>query len=168
MDHVAYLVVKPREMIDKALAHIVQELDAHLKAKLAVSEDTVILSGIMNQDGTVAIWGENKIVVSLVHVLEDRTIRMQAKDSSATALNLHMLVSAYYAAGNYTESLRTISIVMDFFRNKPVLNLPDAGEGSKGQIMVSLENTDIETMHNIWSMLGAKYMPCLLYRLRLQ
>ena len=58
-------------MIYETLICITDEINSNFKRKLQTKEEKAILSGIVNQDGTVAIQGENKIIVTLLNVEKD-------------------------------------------------------------------------------------------------
>ena len=55
-------------MIYEALSCLTDEINEYFRNKLRINEDKAVLSGIVNQDGTIAIQGENKIVITLVNI----------------------------------------------------------------------------------------------------
>ena len=55
-------------MIDTAISHIAGELNLFLKRSFELDEDVVVVSNILEQDGSVASHVNNKIVVSLVNL----------------------------------------------------------------------------------------------------
>ena len=56
-------------MIYEALSCLVDEINEHFRIRLKVSEDKVSLSAIVNQDGTIAIQGENKVFITTVYIV---------------------------------------------------------------------------------------------------
>jgi hypothetical protein len=50
-------------MIDVAISHIAAQLNLSLRRTLQVGEDVVVLSNIVEQDGTLAQHVANKLVV---------------------------------------------------------------------------------------------------------
>src|SRR5690606_25483092 len=99
-------------MIYEALSCQSDEINELFRIKLKISEDKVVLSAIVNQDGSTGIQGENKVWVTLVKS-EKESIgpsnsgipgsSVLINKSSAVTINLYVLFSAYFSNGNYPE-----------------------------------------------------------------
>jgi hypothetical protein len=61
-------------MIHEALTFIQSQLNEYFRNRFGLSEDVVIISNIVNQDGSNAIKDENKVILSLVGMEEERMI----------------------------------------------------------------------------------------------
>lgn len=61
-------------MIYKSLTCIAEELNDFFKLKLSIAEKKIVLSGLLNADGSIAISEENKIVITIVN-LEKETLQ---------------------------------------------------------------------------------------------
>ena len=59
-------------MIDSALFSIVNELNSSLNLKFNLNENRVVASNLLNLDGSLSIKDENRIVVSLVNIEEEK------------------------------------------------------------------------------------------------
>lgn len=163
-------------MILEALSCVTREMNDYFKHVLELNEDKVILSAIMNQDGTIAIQGENKVVITLINIQREAFISStpvfggpKATVTQPISINLHIMVSAYCTAANYAESLRYISRVISFFQQKnpfTAANTPGL-DPSIEKLQFEMVNPDAETLNSIWATLGAKYMPSLLYKMRM-
>ncbi len=165
-------------MIYETLVCITEEINNNFKRNLQTNEEKVILSGIMNQDGTVAIQGENKIVVTLLNVEKDTIGKSSAgaaagvtmpNTAAAVNINLYVLFSAYFSSGNYPEALRFISFVVAYFQSKNVFtraNTPGM-DNRIGKLIVEMESPGADKLNNIWTTLGAKYMPSVVYKVRM-
>jgi hypothetical protein len=158
-------------MIYESLACLTEELNELLKAKLNSKEDKAVLSGIVAPDGSMAVQGENKVLVTLVNL--EREPAAAAKTipnrSAAVNINLYILFSAYFGSGNYTESLRFLSFIVTFFQHKNVFthtNTPRMDSGI-GKLILEMESLTPDKMNNLWTTLGAKYMPSVLYKARM-
>jgi hypothetical protein len=165
-------------MIYQSLHCLAEEINDFFKAKLQITEDKVLLSSIVNQDGTVAIPGENKIVLTLV-TIEKETAQTSAgyPSSSRTSngqisalnINLQIMLSAYFSGSNYPEGLKFLSFIIAFLQRKPVFNqsntprLPNEIE----KLSFDLDIVGSDKLSHIWTMLGAKYMPSVIYKLRM-
>lgn len=150
---------------------LTDEINAWFKTKLKISEDKVILSGMVNPDGSVAIREENKIIVTLVNVEKETVGQTGAVPhmSSPLNLNLYILFSAWFAAANYQEALRFLSFVMGFLQQKNVFNRSNTPQMDDGiaKMIFEMENLTAEKLNNMWSTLGAKYMPSVMYKVRM-
>ena len=162
-------------MINKALTCLTEEMNEYFLNKLKISEDKVILSGIINQDGTIAIQGENKIIVTLVNVAEAPTHknyppvneRPTGNSQPTPIINLTVLFSAYFSGNNYSEALHFLSCIILFFQQKNVFTSSDTAglDDTIEAITVEMQGITTEELNNLWAALGAKYMPSVLYRI---
>lgn len=165
-------------MIFEALTSMIDDINEHFRNKLKINEDKIILSGIVNQDGSLAVQGENKLLVTLVSVENDTTgagngnnlsSKAMANISSGININLHILFSAYFTSNNYPESLRFLSFIIAYFQGKNVFtrsNTPKMDNRIE-KLIFKLENLGIERQNNVWTMLGAKYIPSVMYQVRM-
>ena len=165
-------------MIYEALSCLTEEINQYFRIRLKVSEDKVVLSAILNQDGTIAIQGENKILVTLVNIEKESIGKsnsgipgssMLINKSSALTINLYVLFSAYFSNGNYPEALRFISFIIAYFQQNSVftrLNTPRLYVDIE-KLVFEMASISPEQLNNIWGSLGAKYMPSVVYKVRM-
>jgi hypothetical protein len=165
-------------MIYESLSCLTDEINQYFKNKLKTAEDAVVLSGIVGQDGTVAIQGENKVVITLVNIEKEITGSgsgarmaggMSTGQSTALNINLYVLFSAYFKPGNYGEALRFLSFVIAYFQYKNVFTRANTPQLDAGIDKLIFEMAAItpEQLNNIWGSLGAKYMPSVVYKMRM-
>jgi hypothetical protein len=162
-------------MILEALSCLAEEMNQYFRNKLKVNEEKVILSAITNQDGTVAIQGENKVVITLVNIEKESVAKNTTSGgrggdiSPSVSVNLFLMFSAYFSATNYPESLRFIDFVIAFLQEKSVFtsaNTPRL-DNSIEKLSFEMESPGAEKLNNIWATMGAKYMPSVLYKMRM-
>jgi hypothetical protein len=84
-------------------------------------------------------------------------------------INLYVLFSAYFSAGNYSEALRFLSFVMGYLQQKNVFNRSNTPQLDSHivKLVFEIENLSMERMNNVWATIGAKYMPSVLYKMRM-
>ena len=165
-------------MIYEALSCLAEEINEYFRIRLKISEDKVVLSAIVNQDGTVAIQGENKILITLVNIERESIGKSNSgipgssvliNKSSALTINLYVLFSAYFSNGNYPEALRFISFIIAYFQQNSVftrMNTPRL-DADIEKLVFELAPISPEQLNNIWGSLGAKYMPSVVYKVRM-
>lgn len=167
-------------MINEALTCLAKELNGYLKNKQMLgseSEEKVLLSGLVNQSGQIAIKDENTIVITLVNIEEEPVSRTDSLVSNRTAvnmpdpvcINLYILFSAYFSRSNYEESLKFLSLVVSFLQEKNVFtpsNTPGL-DPKIDKLSVEMVNLSTEELNNLWATLGTKYIPSVFYKLRM-
>lgn len=162
-------------MIDSALFSIVNELNSTLNLKFNLNENRVVASNLLNLDGSLSIKDENRIVVSLVNIEEEKTATPNGFGVPITGnnhpiyLNMYVLFYSLFNEKLYEESLKFISAIIGFFQSKKVFT-PNNTSGLDQQIdkiLVEINNISFHEQSNILSALGAKYAPCVLYKMRM-
>ena len=162
-------------MIDSALFSIVNELNSTLNVKFNLNENRVVASNLLNLDGSLSIKDENRIVVSLVNIEEEKTATPNGFGVPITGnnhpiyLNMYVLFYSLFNEKLYEESLKFISAIIGFFQSKKVFT-PNNTSGLDQQIdkiLVEINNISFHEQSNILSALGAKYAPCVLYKMRM-
>ncbi|AFL81193.1 hypothetical protein Aeqsu_1713 [Aequorivita sublithincola DSM 14238] len=167
-------------MIDKALSFITDFLNQELKRTCDISSNLVIASGLVNPDGSVSENIQNKIVISVIN-LENETFPKSLDNFRTTAsntydktappvyLNLYLLISANYDSSNYLESLKMLSTVITSFHSNSYFtknehpNMPSPLE----KLTLEIYNVPITELSHIWNGFGAKYVPSVVYKLRM-
>ncbi len=166
-------------MIDTALGFILAELNTFLGARVHSSEPLAVLSHLANPDGTTPTGIENKLVLSLVNIEREAAAPalgikgggehgQYSRRNPALNLNLSLLVCASFG-NNYTEALRFLSIALSFFQARPNFTAQSSSAFPRelARLNIELVSLDTQALNNLWSILGAKYLPSALYKLRM-
>ena len=168
-------------MIDETVKFIERELNTFFKFRMETIEDKALASGIVNQDGSLAIREENKVLISLVDIQEEGILKNTGvqhsirnggfiKSPMPVHLNLYILFSALFGNGNYTESLRYVSEVIRFFQSRPVFDraaYPALQNTAIDRLVFEMYHPDYQARNNLWSTLGAKYIPSVIYKVKM-
>lgn len=162
-------------MIDSAIFGIVKELNSSLNIKFRLNEDRVVASNLLNLDGSLSLKDENRIVVSLVNLEEERTATPNGfgvpinGHNHPVYINIYVLFYSLFNEKLYEESLKFISAIIGFFQSKKVFtpnNTPGL-DNKIEKILVEISNMTFHEQSNVLSVLGAKYAPCVLYKMRM-
>jgi len=165
-------------MVDSALNHITAQLNQFLKNRFDLGEDVVVLSNLLEQDGNVGPHVNNKLVLFLVNIEKDAVpgrVNYGASMASSRVvegyppifLNLYVMVAAHF--NKYSESLKFISNAISFFQRRPVFdhqNSPDL-DPRIDRLVLDIENLDIKDLSTLWGVLSGKYLPSILYKVRM-
>lgn len=167
-------------MISAAIGHLASQLNQQLKQQFQLIEDVVVVSNLVELDGSVAPNANNKLVLTLVNIEKDTLpFRPQGhvrgrdqrllQTSPPLFINLYLMMSANFGAGNYTEALKYISQAIAFFQQHPLfdqLNSPGL-DARIERLVLDIENLPIPDLNNLWSLLGGRYLPSMFYKVRM-
>ncbi|WP_020589068.1 DUF4255 domain-containing protein [Desulfobacter curvatus] len=167
-------------MINNVLELVTTSLNRYLKIRFEFSEHMVVLSSLVEPDGTMVSATDNKLVISLVGIERDTCANTSpvvntkgeggasAKARPGIRLNLYIMVAANFSAGNYNEGLKILSQAIGFFQKHPVFtrhNIPDM-DPKIGKLIFSIENMSIRDLSSLWSVISNKYLPSVLYKIQ--
>lgn len=165
-------------MIYNALHSVVVQLNAFLKLRFRQTEDKAILGSILNEEGTVPEGNRNKVIMTVVN-LEQETARQKAQQyqrgpnhtvrllNEPYDFNLDVLVTALFL--DYNEALKFLSESIYFFQAHNVFdksNTPNLSDNIQ-QLTFQVIKLSYGEAHNLWTALGAKYMPSVLFKMRM-
>lgn len=180
-------------MIRTALEFIQDELNLYVQKKDPDNfgnKNLGILSNIVSQDGTFEFDSSNgdidhRIIISLVNIEECKLAENQSYFTKghnnqiqhvnpAVNLNLYILFTAY--SDDYKSSLRNLSYVIGFFQSNPVFTedqFPHMNAKTNKpwqkieKLLFDMHSLSLEHQNHLWASIGAKYLPSVLYKMRL-
>lgn len=165
-------------MIYAAVFHIANQLNQFLKRSFDLNEDVVVVSNVLEQDGTLAPNINNKLVVFLVNVERENSSSIASPFNNAgnrsstyppVFLNLYVMVAGNFGGSNYSEGLKFLSNAVSFFQRQPVFDhqiTPDLDKRIN-KLALDIENLNIQDLSSMWGMLSGKYLPSVLYKVRM-
>jgi hypothetical protein len=159
-------------MIHEALTIISDKLNTYFTNRFSLNEERLVLSNIVNQDGSVAINESDKMILTLINLQEEAIASMNSRMVGVNRpvnLNLFILFSAYFTGGNYEEALKFLSATIGFFQSNPVINHHNTPEldDSIEKLSCEIVNTDLQSLSHLWGVLGGKHMPSVMYKIRM-
>ena len=167
-------------MIDAGLSFVQRRLNTWLKHVFDDQEPTrAVLGRFVDPAQEAQDNIKDKVVIQLIR-LEQTTMPHQARQphgsgspqaamSSPVYLNLYLLICANFSAVNYEQALAYLSRVVEFFQVNAVFdrqNSPDLPEGMQ-KLCFDIEDIGPHDLGTIWGMLGSKYQPSVIYKVRL-
>lgn len=168
-------------MIDEAISFLEKELNSYFKMKLRTIEDKAIASSLVNQDGSLAIKEENKVIITLVDLQEEAVLRNAGVQNSLhnggfiksplpVHLNLFVMFASFFSTNNYQEALKHLSQVILFFQSRRVFDRADypvLNDTQLEKLTIEMYHPDYQARNNLWSTLGAKYIPSVIYKIKM-
>ena len=165
-------------MIDKALLFTNEVLDQFLRNRFSLDESKVVLNNLIEANGSLPQINQNKIVISLINIERETAKPFYVRNqkladgnysdiSPSERYNLDLLISSNF--DDYGETLRFLNAVITFFQVNTSI---DAGTFSNipadlTKLEFDIEKISYHQMQSLWTAMGAKYQPSVIYKLRL-
>jgi hypothetical protein len=167
-------------LIQAAINHLATQLNSYLKRTNNLSEDIVVVSNLVEADGSASSHTNNKLVMFLTNIEKDTMPQRNSSgvrgfdgralmSSQPLYINLYMMLAANYSGANYAEALKFISKAISFFQIQPIFDRqssPDLDSRIE-KLVLDIENLNIQDLSNLWGLLGGKYLPSVYYRIRM-
>lgn len=164
-------------MIDLALNFVKQVLNQQLRNQFGLDADAVIMNHLVETNGNAPLANQNKMVLTLINLESETNKQFYGGNRSAQGgivqqlqpaarFNLDILLTASFDV--YNEALKFLSATISFFQTTPTLTkqaFPAMPE-SLVQLQFEVENSPYLQTHNLWSALGAKYQPSVIFKIR--
>jgi len=169
-------------MLDLTLKFLSEEINQYLAQQpgLIMGDMSLVMaaaSRIFDADANnLEVPLTNKAIISLVNVEEDRIGRQQeafTKTSSGVnyanpPVRLNLYVLFVMNLKSHEQALRWLSCIIRFFQFQAVftpLSHP-ALNPAIAQLNVEMVSLSFEQSNQLWSTLGGKYLPSVLYKIR--
>jgi hypothetical protein len=168
-------------MIDVLLIHIRDLLNQYFKNQYGITDNKVIVSNLLENSSSVSSAElENKIVCFLFSIEEETSMKNKSSrslgsgsafldKSSPLYLNLQLVYCANFKSKNYLEGLNYLSQTLNFFHQNRVLNPASIQGLSKRVEKITFElcTLSYDNISQIWSAVGSKILPAVVYKVGL-
>lgn len=165
-------------MLDVALAFLADEFNAYLLRRTgSLGVGKMEPGALLDDTGKLAIT-KGTVRLSIINIEEERATRAQLPErvlvdgremTLPPELRLNLTLLAAADMNGYDTTLKGLSQVLAFFQSHPVFTVDDYPglDPRLGQLSVEMFSVGHETLNQIWACLGAKYLPSVLYKVRL-
>lgn len=113
-----------------------------------------------------------RIILTLISIEEENAMKNNyplmkvgsnfIKEKSAVYVNIYLLLSAKYAT--YDTGLKAISQVVSCFQTARKVWFTN--DGIQQEAVLNLHNLGFENLNNLWTVLGGRYLPSVIYKAR--
>lgn len=165
-------------MLNKALQFTSDVLDQFLKNRFGLDENKVLLNRLINSDGSILPENQNKVIISLINIEKETNqpinSNQQKKDkgnlsnnSFTEKYNLDILISSNF--NDYNETLKFLTEAITFFHVNTCIDATRFANFPKGlnKIEYDFEKVTFQNMQSLWTAMGAKYQPSVIYKMTL-
>jgi hypothetical protein len=160
-------------MIHQIVSAFVSQLNEFIRNELGLADDIVIASNLMDIKGGALMQIDNKVCVFVQNIEEEKLLKNTSFHSnngmaSQMFINIYVVFAANFPEPNYQEALRYVSLVIEFFQGKPLFDRSNTPElpTSVDKVAVEFFNQSIQDLNNLWSLIGAKYVPSVVYKVK--
>jgi hypothetical protein len=176
----AFTILPPATttMVDIALKFLRDELASYILARTASSLEEVKLTKIVDDDGKHSHLTGDVVLINLVNVEEERTVKEQLPTYTyidgqhvvlepELRLNLHLLFATYFQ--QYDVGLKYLAYVVTFFQSHSYFT-PTKNPGLDSRIeklVVELQPLGYDQVSQIWTYVGGKQLPSVVYKVRM-
>lgn len=168
-------------MIQEAFQCTRNVINQYITNKYGLDETRVIVNKIVDQSGAISLENKNKVVLSLIHIEQEtekhfyNSNKKQTKGDvevsqspSPEEYHIYMLVTSCF--DDYNETLKFLDTSIRFFQTYPLLyksNFAAIPDSIQKLTFEKQGNEGYVQMHNLWTAMGAKYQPSVVYKMRL-
>jgi len=170
-------------MLEAAISLIATQLNQALRTAFQVTEELVVMSNLVDVNGNTPTSAGNRLVIFVTNIERETVVAAQgmrttagagdrdpvAQTSAAVHLNVMLMFAANFGGNQYTEALKFISATVAFFQGRTLFdhhNSPDLDPRIE-RLVLDMVSLDIAELANLWGILGGKYVPSVLYRMRM-
>lgn len=157
-------------MINLVLEQIREKLAEYLSGYYEMPGEIVEL-GIPEAEADAEAM--NKMLIGLLNIEREPVAGMRSGyqqgergrvsiQSPAWHLNIYVMLAAFFEQKQYTNGVRILSDALNFFQQHPVF---EVGRGTK--ITLELVSLNMQELANVWSILGGRYYPSVIFKLRM-
>jgi hypothetical protein len=165
-------------MIQKALQFVGNVLNQSLKTTFGSTESVVVINNVIQSDGSIPLINKNKIVLSLINIEKETAKPFYNRNqqlasgnyadiSPAERYNLDILVTSNF--DDYSETLKFLNESIVFFQTNIAITAETFSNIPAGitKLEFDIEKINFRDMQHLWSAMGAKYQPSVIYKMRL-
>lgn len=175
-------------MILKSLNLIAKELNSFLDESESPTDPLVILGNIAHYDNTQTNNSvnslHNKIVLTLINAQQENTLKNIPNYTVVNGtteyknpplyLNLYVLISSTNSL--YNNALTYLSRIVTYFQDKNIFTIKDSLTHNSLEeslqmkdfrLIVDLYSPTFEEINFLWSTLGGKQLPSVIYKIRM-
>tara|TARA_B100001175_G_scaffold265059_1_gene235231 strand:+ start:8141 stop:8683 length:543 start_codon:yes stop_codon:yes gene_type:complete len=159
-------------MIHNIITAISAKANQYIKNKLSIDEDVVIVKSLIDIKGNLNQGIENKISVFLLSIEEEKLAKnsstLKSISNPSINININIMFASYFTDSNYIESLRYVSLIIDFFQRNPIFNHTNTPglPINVPRLHSEIYNLNMPDTMRLWGAIGTKYVPSCAYRIK--
>jgi hypothetical protein len=164
-------------MLDLTLQFLRDELHTYLLTRTGGDTIEVKLSKVVDEAGKYA-FGQETIGLSIINIEEERIVKTQLPEYTnlngqyvvkepELKLNLSVMFAANFKV--YDEALKYVSYILIYFQSHPVFTQGEypALDPRIEKLALELQSPTYEQLNQIWTFIGGKQLPSIIYKVRL-
>ncbi|TXD85073.1 DUF4255 domain-containing protein [Subsaximicrobium wynnwilliamsii] len=102
-----------------------------------------------------------------VYFIKDGNDDYSKRSNPQKSFSLNLLFAACSSNARYTDSLQRLEKVLECFQEQHIYEIPLPGRPENLQIVLEIQNMDLNQQNQLWSIIGGKYLPSVIYKVKL-
>lgn len=164
-------------MLDVAMGFLCKQLESYLGTHTGFDDVHAVTSQLVDSAGKLLL-ADDSVGLTLVNVEEEKAFKSQVPSQTfvngqhvvlAPELRINLSVLAVANFKNYNEALKCLALVLTFFQANAAFSIErnPTLDPRIGKMTVELQSTGFEQLNQLWAYLGTKYLPSVVYRIRM-
>ncbi len=169
-------------MIGSTLEFIAKELNHTICQRLKINPSTnkVLLTNIVDPDGSIAVKDNNVLLLKLVNIEPDPIANGSEPNvhfprgsdlvkAAPLYLNLKLVLAAYVKSEQVQAGLDMLTMGIGYLQGKQMWN-PQNTPGlpaDVNRLIFEMESLDLHQLNHLWGVIGTKYLPSVIYKLKM-
>lgn len=161
-------------MIDLALISIQKSLLDYFKTRFGLEDSRIVLAPIFDKNGKAINDDESnpKIIITLTSLEQEKANRKPNSPGGINHpinMNLFIMFTIAFPDTQYVEALSYLSNIIGFFQANNVLSHQNAAglDATIEKLAFEMVNQNTQDQNFTWNILGGKYLPSVLYKVRM-
>jgi hypothetical protein len=158
-------------MIAATLQFTADLVNEHVMNSFQLDEHKVAVNYLIHSDGSIPNLNQNKVVLTLIAIEKESVLHNKTHDFTSTNRpeeNYNVTVLFTCNFDDYSESLKFLDALILFFQKNSVVTHANTPRlpSDIDKLTYEFMNVSMEQSQTIWTTLGAKYQPSVLYKIR--
>jgi hypothetical protein len=154
-------------MINNVISVIADRINENLNNRFS-SGNLVLPTSLNNLEDETNSDAQNRLLLTVTNIEQER---LSQRRISGRPINLYLyfLLSANFQQSNYEEGLNLLSGAISFFQYTSVFNhqnTPDLHDNIE-KLVFEMVNLNVQELSQLWGIHGGKYLPSVLYKIRM-
>lgn len=165
------------KMLDIGLSFLKDEINTYLLAKTGSDSVKVSLSAIVDDQGKYA-FDKESLALTVINIEEERIFKSHLPEhvyvngqhvvsEPELKINLMVMFAAHFTY--YDQALKYLAHVLTFFQSHPYFTVDHYPHLDPRivKLTTELQSLGFEQMNQVWAYLGGKYLPSVVFKIRL-
>lgn len=102
-----------------------------------------------------------------VYFIRDINDDYSKRSNPLKYFSINLLFAACSNNERYSEAIQRLERVLECFQEQHIYEIPISGRPENLRIVLEIQNKDLNQQNQLWSILGGKYFPSVIYKVKM-